>query len=59
MDFIRRELLRMDLEKWYAEARALEDRKNYLVNTINELRLPVHQFKRDASGEPPIGYGAR
>ena len=49
----------MDLEKWYAEARALEDRKNYLVNTINELRLPVHQFKRDASGEPPIGYGAR
>ena len=39
MDIIRRELLRMDLEKWYAEARALEQKKNNLVNQINELRL--------------------
>ena len=39
MDLIRSELLRMDLEKWYAEARTLENRKSYLVNAINELRL--------------------
>ena len=38
-DLIRSELLRMDLEKWYAEARTLENRKSYLVNAINELRL--------------------